>query len=105
MAGAFDEAAVAERGGDRGEVAAVDAERVGELGLAGLAEHLQLLEDEELLRAEAERAKGAADAGGRVAAEPGQESRTRSGVGTSRLVGLFTIVVDYHHCRHESGTR
>ena len=36
MAGALGEAAVAEVGGDRGEVAAVDAERVGEFGLARL---------------------------------------------------------------------
>jgi hypothetical protein len=44
MPGAFNEVAVAELGDDRLEVAAVDAERVGELGLARLPEHLKLLE-------------------------------------------------------------
>ena len=105
VAGPVDEAAVAERGGDRGEVAGVDADRVCELGLAGLAEHLELLEDEELLSAEAERAHRATYASGRVAAEPCQERRHRHLLGGGRGVAhlpslgnlrLFTTVVDYH---------
>ena len=49
--------------------------------LARLAEHLELLEDPELLGPEAERANRAPDAGGRVAAETGQEHRHRDLLG------------------------
>ena len=76
MAGPLDEAAIAERGRDRGQVAVIDPHGVGQFALARLAEHLELLEDEELLRAEAERAHRATDTRGRAAAE--REPRTAS---------------------------
>ena len=62
VAGAGHEAAFREVGGDCGEVAVIDAQRVGELGLARLAERLELLEDDELLGAEAEGTHRAAHA-------------------------------------------
>ena len=73
--------------------------------LAGLpAEHLQLIEDPELLGPETERANGAPDAGGGVAAETGQERRHRDLLGgghAPRLEDLrfCTIVVNYHSGR------
>src|SRR5262249_29699459 len=72
-----EQAAVGELGRERGEVAAVDAERVGQLRLAGLPERLQLLEHEERLSAEAERPHGAPHARGGVPADRGEQLRHR----------------------------
>ncbi|MDX6689972.1 MAG: hypothetical protein QOG15_1429, partial [Solirubrobacteraceae bacterium] len=77
MAGALDEIAIRELGGDRGEVAAIDPERIGELRLACLTEHLELFENEELLGAEAEGTHRAADSSSCIPAETGQEGRHR----------------------------
>lgn len=87
VAASLDEAAVGELGGDCGEVAAIEAERIRELSLAGSDEHPQLLEDQELLRADAERTHGAADTGGRLATEPGEERRHRHLLGSARGCG------------------
>ena len=84
VAGALDEPARGEVRRDDGEVAPVDPERIGELGLTRLTEHLELLEDEELLGPEAERPHRAPDASGGVAAEPSQERRHRHLVGRRR---------------------
>ena len=66
---ALDQPAVAELGGDRGEVAVVEAERVGQHRLRGGAERLGAA-SARVLGGQVERAQGLAEARHRLLAEP-----------------------------------
>ncbi len=65
----LDQAAAVELAGHARQVAVVDAEGVGQLALRARVEDLQLLQHDELLRAEVQRAQRAAKARRRLLAE------------------------------------